>query len=607
MSRPIPRDASRVAGAGTPVQELRALRDEARTLARGVAAEAGMSFADAFGARMMSAYWYAMRRRVRHDLPLAPGFPIEDDELDDDAEQLADRIGAEAARVERLEAGYLLGSIYTAVLPREYRAGRGIYYTPPVVSRRLIEMTEDASVDWASARVLDPACGGGAFLAPVAIRIALEWEHSHEVIDSIRAQVAGWDVDPFGAWMAGVCLEVAVLEHVVATGKRLYDLVETTDSLDRYDHTERYDLVIGNPPYGRTKLSPLSRGVYARSLYGHANLYGLFTDLALRLVEPMDGVVAYVTPTSFLGGLYYNNLRGLLAREAPPTEIDFVVDRKGVFDEVLQETLLATYRRGADGQAVQTNMLMAREDTSAERVRIASVPLPSQGIDPWILPRDKRQKRLIQRLAQCKHRLDDWGYRVSTGPLVWNRHKAQLRHTNDKQNTYPLIWSEAVLPDRGFKFRASKPRHAPFCELRDGDDWLLTTKPCVLVQRTTAKEQPRRLVAAELPQSFLDEHGGAVVENHLNMVRPTNDGDLEVEAGVVSAFLNSSYADAAFRCISGSVAVSAYEIESLPLPDPLSPSVHAVRELVRQNAAWHEIDAAVSAAFEGKERESMHA
>lgn len=34
-------------------------------------------------------------------------------------------------------------------------------------------------------------------------------------------------------------------------------------------------------------------------------------------------------------------------------------------------------------------------------------------------------------------------------------------------------------------------------------------------------------------------------------------------------FLNSSIADASFRCLSGSVAVSAYELENMPLPDPV--------------------------------------
>ena len=36
---------------------------------------------------------------------------------------------------------------------------------------------------------------------------------------------------------------------------------------------------------------------YARSTYGHANLYGLFTDAGLRYAK-RRGVVAYVMPTS---------------------------------------------------------------------------------------------------------------------------------------------------------------------------------------------------------------------------------------------------------------------------------------------------------------------
>jgi adenine-specific DNA-methyltransferase len=39
-----------------------------------------------------------------------------------------------------------------------------------------------------------------------------------------------------------------------------------------------------------------------------------------------------------------------------------------------------------------------------------------------------------------------------------------------------------------------------------------------------------------------------------------------VPPALLSAFLNTAAADRAFRCISGSVAVSAYELESLPVP-----------------------------------------
>lgn len=165
---------------------------------------------------------------------------------------------------------------------------------------------------------------------------------------------------------------------------------------------------------------------------------------------------------------------------------------------------------------------------------------------------------------------------MSTGPLVWNRHKAQLRR-DAGHDCLPIIWSEAVTPDGRFLLRATKQNHKPYVKIRAGDDWLVAKEPCVLVQRTTAKEQSRRLVAAVLPPGVVEESAGVVVENHLNMLRPLRSRP-PVKAEVLAAFLNSRVPDQAFRCLSGSVAVSAYELEALPMPGPetLGPLVRAV-------------------------------
>jgi hypothetical protein len=91
----------------------------------------------------------------------------------------------------------------------------------------------------------------------------------------------------------------------------------------------------------------------------------------------------------------------------------------------------------------------------------------------------------------------------------------------------------------------------------------------LLVQRTTAKEQHRRIISAILPNEFIQKHGrGVVVENHLNIVKQAEGLLPAVPLRAVCALLNSQAVDQVFRCISGSVAVSAYELNALPLPDP---------------------------------------
>lgn len=509
-------------------------------------------------------------------------------DLPEAAVSLADAIGKTASRFDTETAAYEIGLIYTGMLPSEHRSNYGIFYTPPALTERLIDQASAAGLNWESCRVLDPACGGGAFLAPIAARIINSLKNCSPkiTIRSIASRLRGYEIDPFAAWLSQVTLDAVVLPVAKLAGTRLPVLVTVCDSLRKVESVEQFDLVIGNPPYGRAKLDPDIRELYKRSLHGHANLYGVFTDFALRNVK-VGGTIAYVTPTSFLAGVYFKNLRQVMGNNAPPVAIDFVEARKNVFDDVLQETALAIYKAGKHTMPVRVSEI-SLSIGGLEVTQVATVDLPNDLSMPWIMPRNQTQGVLVGKMAKMSSRLVDWGYTVSTGPLVWNRHKNQLVSAPGA-NRYPLIWAEAITSDGRFVFRAEKKNHAPFFKFEKGNDSLLVTRPCVLLQRTTAKEQARRLIAALLPAEFIAMYGGVVVENHLNMVRPLVDNPA-VSADVISAFLNSRAADAAFRCISGSVAVSAYELESLPLPSPRD--LASLKKLVATSASKEAIDAA---------------
>lgn len=485
--------------------------------------------------------------------------------LDHAAMLLAETVGAEAARLPLVEGLHLITSLYPALLPGRERSALGAFYTPIALCVRLLDQATEAGVDWRSARVLDPAAGGGAFLVQAALRMreAMKDCAPAFALAQIGSRLLGLELDPRAAGLAQAALQISLADLALASGRPVPVMVRTCDTLDE-PANQAFDLVIGNPPYGRVTLTAQRRIRYARSLYGHANLYGVFTDAALRWAKP-KGLVAYLTPASFLAGQYYAALRGLLAREAPPVAIDFVHARRGVFEDVLQETLLAVYRKGGGIQRAQIHYLHVANEREATVVRNGTIGLPTDPTAPWLAPRDPQHSALINRAEGMMARLSDWGYSVSTGPLVWNRFKSQLKDKAGSKSVHPLIWAEAVTSDGRFVFRAVKKNHAPYFKLERGDAWLLVEEPCVLVQRTTAKEQARRLIAAELPAAFVEAHGGVVVENHLNMVRA--DGKTKVAAAVVAALLNSRVVDELFRCMNGSVAVSAFELEALPLPD----------------------------------------
>lgn len=567
-------------------------RDIGRALSYQLAEQHRLAFAQSFTFAVIQAYHEFSV--LPHTLARPDG--IEFLSLSSEASAAAKRLGHVLGRLEPRFAAHLAGRIYTTALPDSYRAAHGIFYTPPQLVDRLLLMAEAASVDWSTACVLDPACGGGAFLLPIALRMATALRQSDPafILRQIGARLRGFELDPFGGWLAQQGLELALQDVVRASGRAAPKMIEVRDSLDMVPADNgRFDLVIGNPPYGRVTPAADRRAFFKRSVYGHANLYGLFTDAALHWTKK-GGVVGYVTPTSMLSGLYSKALRGLLATEASPLAVNFVSERNGVFEDVLQETVLATYRRGGEGRTGKVGFIAIDSEGKTAFQEAGMFALPTHPDAPWLLPRSLQQVALARRLRSMPHRLSDYGYGVSTGPLVWNRFKDQLHHER-KETFHPVIWAESVTSAGCFVWRSEKRNHAPwFAPRLPKDRWLIATQPCVLLQRTTAKEQPRRLIAAEMSSSFIRSHKGVVVENHLNMVRAVVVKP-DVSAAVIAALLNSAIVDAAFRCINGSVAVSAFELEALPIPSPAVMS--NLSALIASGAAAKKIEAVITAAY----------
>jgi adenine-specific DNA-methyltransferase len=415
----------------------------------------------------------------------------------------------------------------------------------------------------------------------------MEGRDPNEILDHIQSHLIGWEIDPFAGWLTQVFVEVAMKDILNKTTRSLKPIVKICNSLEaKIDQTHSFDLVIGNPPYGKLKLTDEIRTRFRDSLYGHANLYSIFTHLALELVAP-DGLIAYLTPTSYLSGEYFKKLREFLRKPSSPIEIDFVSIRKGVFDDALQETMLTLHKKTQiDKPSVLVNRLCILPKNKLLITPIGHFFLPQSLSSPWIFPRAPEQTLPVKAMQNMKTRLSNWGYKVSTGPLVWNRHKSQLTRITVK-NTFPIIWAESITANGKFILRSQKPNHKPYFQYNEGDEWLVNKNPCILLQRTTSKEQDKRLIAAPLPDTLYKT--GVVIENHLNMIIAVTQNPL-VAPAVLSIFLNSKAVNEAFRSISGSVAISAYELESFPLPKPEELSY--LIKLIEQNSNDHMIERA---------------
>jgi adenine-specific DNA-methyltransferase len=75
------------------------------------------------------------------------------------------------------------------------------------------------------------------------------------------------------------------------------------------------------------------------------------------------------------------------------------------------------------------------------------------------------------------------------------------------------------------------------------------------------------------------------------MIRPSA-GKPSTFLHVIATIFNTKALDIAFRCISGSVAVSAFELNTLPLPSP--DDMKAIEKLLRNGAAPEMIEKKVA-------------
>lgn len=462
-------------------------------------------------------------------------------------------------------SGEQLGASYTAALSPAVRARHGRHYTPVELSQRLWVMTRAALGHTATARrlpglVRDPACGAGALLLP-ALREHLEASRRTDpqlLLAGLPSVLEGVDADPAAVWLANVVLAAQALPVLVAVPaarrRPLAGIARVGDGLAPASRLAR--AVVMNPPYGRVKLSEPERQRFAHVLYGHANLYGIFLAAGLESLDAR-GVLSALVPTSFTAGRYFSSLRQEMATHAPLREATFVVERDGVFAGVLQETCLATFTRT---KARRTAVASMNGHVSS----VATVKSPRGG-GPWLLPRRSDDAHVAAAAATMPLTLASAGWRVSTGPLVWNRRRADLFARPGKARV-PVVWAADV---DGGRFHRDRARdHLRYLRLADDRDEVVMVLdgPAVLVQRTTAPEQTRRVVAVELTDADLTAWGGqVVVENHVNVIRPAVPEPL-LSRGCLARVLATTTMDRLVRCLSGSVALSAYELVSLPLP-----------------------------------------
>ncbi len=327
------------------------------------------------------------------------------------------------------------------------------------------------------ARLVDPACGTGILLVAAALQIAAS---SQKEIDRALGQsIFGADRSPRALRGAALALASLTSSHAAIQGVQAH--LRTFDSLVegmaawRDLAPDGFDLVIGNPPWEKLKLSRheflrangvdrhyghsyeeagdlmsgfsearAKRSAYQESLAanyslqgGETDLFSVFSELAFRLVKE-GGEVAFLLPAGLIRSQGTEKLRHFLFAKSRTVEMT-VLENRARFFAIDTRTkflaLLAKTESRTGARSRPTRIRLAHGAGTDEGVResesleIALSDLRSLRPD-LTLPevRDEGEWRIFSSMSSA-------GRRVGEPDGPWNpRFFRELDMTNDRKH-----------------------------------------------------------------------------------------------------------------------------------------------------------------------------
>ncbi len=325
-------------------------------------------------------------------------------------------------------------------------------------------------------RVVDPACGSGAFLIQALNRLVEEYRwvvaeqeritgagdlfDSDAIIRSILAHnIYGVDINPESVEITKLALwlhtaapgkPLCALDHNIRCGNSLVGpdfytrrpgelfIEEARERINGFDWEAAFpdvfshggfDCVVGNPPY--IKLQHFRRAqaevadylaeaggpdgapLYESTRTGNFDMYLPFIEKGIRLLRP-EGRMGYIAPNVWMVNAYGQALRRLLRRTR---RLDRWLDFKSfqVFDEAITYTALQFFR----GQPAEAIACAFAPDGNVSVVDWEGQPnlvpydeLPED--ESWILV-PLEEKRLIESLGERCPQLGDRAGAISQG------------------------------------------------------------------------------------------------------------------------------------------------------------------------------------------------
>lgn len=237
------------------------------------------------------------------------------------------------------------------------------FYTKPSVVRQIVDSLPNFS-DKKTLRILEPSVGSGCFVFP----LIKKYGGSHKVVIDV------FDINKDALKVLQSILTVSGFEKKVKINFFNEDfLLEKINS--------RYDLVVGNPPFGKITKSKISMESYTNNSRNKKtkNIYVFFLEKAIDLAD----FVSLIVPKSILGTPELNPTRAELKEYEFVKIFDF--GEKG-FDGVLIETVGLNFWTRPQKKSNKVEIVSNITDS---KISLLQKYVMSENFPTWLIYRNK--------------------------------------------------------------------------------------------------------------------------------------------------------------------------------------------------------------------------
>lgn len=267
---------------------------------------------------------------------------------------------------------------------------QGIYFTPYSTVKQILDRVSAFTFK----SVLEPACGTGQFLEPI-----------EQTLPGINITAVELNPDIYGE---------------VTVGRPRTTKVINGDFLKVDFGLQKFDLIIGNPPYFVVPKNTVSR-VYLPYLTGRPNIYILFILKSLELLND-NGILAFVLPNNVLNCHYYDKLRHLIFTDF--TIIDILPQKNAAYVDTDQNTCV---------------MIIQKKHPAALNEKF-KVRLQSTSVSFTVFNTPELVHKMND-LLKGTTTLASLGFDVKVGNVVWNQCKDIL---TDNETDTRLLYSRDI-------------------------------------------------------------------------------------------------------------------------------------------------------------------